>query len=171
MFEKILNENTDSVMFRPLAYYKEPEFSGKIPMMIFTPTIINDERKLYVGAHPVSYLAKPQNRITHFFQPEIDGADIHYLLGNNSTDSILFTSVLRMNCTFPYILPNVHLPTTPEIEIMDAGIRDNYGTQTAAQNRYFHSVFFQTCIRDLFCKLHFRNCISARDKKGRLPLW
>ena len=133
MFEKILNENTDSVMFRPLAYYKEPEFSGKIPMMIFTPTIINDERKLYVGAHPVSYLAKPQNRITHFFQPEIDGADIHYLLGNNSTDSILFTSVLRMNCTFPYILPNVHLPTTPEIEIMDAGIRDNYGTQTAAQ--------------------------------------
>ena len=133
MFEKILNENTDSVLFRPLSYYKEPEFSGKIPMMIFTPTIINDERKLYIGAHPVSYLAKPQNRSSHYSQPEIDGADIHYLLGNNNTDSILFTSVLRMNCTFPYILPNVHVPTNPEIEIMDAGIRDNYGTQTAAQ--------------------------------------
>ncbi|MEZ5014189.1 MAG: hypothetical protein R2794_07845 [Chitinophagales bacterium] len=38
-----------------------------------------------------------------------------------------FTSVLRMNFIFPYILPNVSLPTNPQIEVMDAGIRDNFG--------------------------------------------
>lgn len=133
MFEKILNENTDSVLIHPLSAYKEAEYNMQIPLMIFTPTIINDERKLYISTHPVSYLAKPLNRINHFSKPEIDGVDIHRLLSNNKTDSISFTSVLRMNCTFPYILPNVHLPSTPQIEIMDAGIRDNYGVQTSTQ--------------------------------------
>ena len=40
-------------------------------------------------------------------------------------------SVLRMNATFPYILPMVLLPTEPSIEIMDAGIRDNFGMKTS----------------------------------------
>ena len=34
-----------------------------------------------------------------------------------------------MNATFFYVLPNVLLPTVPQTEVMDAGIRDNYGTQ------------------------------------------
>jgi len=38
-----------------------------------------------------------------------------------------------MNSTFPYILPMVALPTTPEVRIMDAGIRDNYGTKTTVR--------------------------------------
>jgi hypothetical protein len=38
-----------------------------------------------------------------------------------------------MNCTFPYILPNVHLPTNPQIELMDAGIRDNFGVETSVR--------------------------------------
>jgi hypothetical protein len=36
-------------------------------------------------------------------------------------------SALRMNSTFPYLFPSVSLPSNPTIEIMDAGIRDNYG--------------------------------------------
>jgi hypothetical protein len=35
-----------------------------------------------------------------------------------------------MNATFPYVLPNVWLPTTPIIDVMDAGLRDNYGEET-----------------------------------------
>jgi hypothetical protein len=35
-----------------------------------------------------------------------------------------------MNATFPYILPQVCLPTTPEINLMDAGIRDNIGIKS-----------------------------------------
>ena len=36
-----------------------------------------------------------------------------------------------MNATFPYVLPNVWLPTNPVIDVMDAGLRDNFGQETA----------------------------------------
>ena len=36
-----------------------------------------------------------------------------------------------MNATFPYVLPNVWLPTSPIIDVMDAGLRDNFGQESA----------------------------------------
>ncbi|MCC6700392.1 MAG: hypothetical protein IT221_02650 [Fluviicola sp.] len=36
-----------------------------------------------------------------------------------------------MSATFPYISPVVSLPSEPRIEIMDAGLRDNYGLETS----------------------------------------
>ncbi len=42
----------------------------------------------------------------------------------------MFSSVLRMSATFPYISPIVSLPSEPRIEIMDAGLRDNFGIET-----------------------------------------
>jgi hypothetical protein len=36
-----------------------------------------------------------------------------------------------MNASFPYVLPNVWLPSSPVIDVMDAGLRDNYGQETA----------------------------------------
>jgi hypothetical protein len=37
---------------------------------------------------------------------------------------------MRMNATFPYVLPNVWLPTNPIVDVMDAGLRDNSGQET-----------------------------------------
>jgi hypothetical protein len=34
-----------------------------------------------------------------------------------------------MNATFPFVLPMVSMPTKPSVHIMDAGLRDNYGTK------------------------------------------
>ena len=132
MFETMLNENTDNAFDKQLKDYADDEFNMRIPMMIFTPTIINDDRKLYISTQPVSYLARPVFRDKHFTEPEVDGIDAHYLFGEQA-GNMQFSSVLRMNCTFPYILPLVHLPTTPEVQVMDAGVRDNYGIQTSAQ--------------------------------------
>lgn len=36
-----------------------------------------------------------------------------------------------MNATFPVVLPNVWLPSDPVIDVMDAGLRDNYGQETS----------------------------------------
>jgi hypothetical protein len=36
-----------------------------------------------------------------------------------------------MNATFPYVLPNVWLPSLPVIDVMDAGLRDNFGQETS----------------------------------------
>ncbi len=41
-----------------------------------------------------------------------------------------------MNATYPYVLPNVHLPSMPGIEVLDAGFRDNYGIVSAV--RFIH---------------------------------
>jgi hypothetical protein len=35
-----------------------------------------------------------------------------------------------MNATFPIVLPNVWLPSNPVIDVMDAGLRDNFGQET-----------------------------------------
>ena len=42
-----------------------------------------------------------------------------------------------MSATFPYIMPSVTLPTNPQIEVMDAGVRDNYGAITTF--KYMHT--------------------------------
>lgn len=133
MFEKILNENTDSVLYKPICAYRDAEFNMQIPMIVYSPTIINDERKLFISAQPVSYLCVAQGREKHISIPEVDAVDYRKLLQNNNPDSLLLLSAIRMNCTFPYILPNVHLPTEPGVEIMDAGIRDNYGIETSVR--------------------------------------
>ena len=39
-------------------------------------------------------------------------------------------TAMRMNATFPIVLPNVWLPSEPVIDVMDAGLRDNYGQET-----------------------------------------
>jgi len=62
-----------------------------------------------------------------------ENIDIHRLLHQNNVDQLRFTSVLRMNATFPFVLPMVTLPTTPTIQIMDAGTRDNFGVKTMMQ--------------------------------------
>ena len=40
-------------------------------------------------------------------------------------------TAMRMNATFPYVLPNVWLPSKPVIDVMDAGLRDNLGAETS----------------------------------------
>jgi len=133
MFELALNENTDNLLDKPLRSYAEAEQEMSIPLMLFYPTIINDERKLYIGNQKYSFLCYPENRRSHQSSPEIDGVDIHHLLSDKDIGAIRMTSIIRMSCTFPYILPNVYLPTTPEIEVMDAGIRDNYGIEASVR--------------------------------------
>src|SRR5690606_25586486 len=42
-------------------------------------------------------------------------------------EEVRFSSVMRASSTFPFVMPMVTMPSTPEVQLMDAGIRDNYG--------------------------------------------
>ncbi|UKN02547.1 patatin-like phospholipase family protein [Paracrocinitomix mangrovi] len=127
-FEAQLNENTEHILaHKRLVDYRRPEMSGQTPLMLFTPTIVNDGRRLLIGSQPYGFMNGPlENK--KFMGPE--NVEFIKLFDANVGQSVKFTSVLRMNSTFPYILPMVTMPTEPEIQIMDAGIRDNYGTKT-----------------------------------------
>lgn len=61
MWEEQLNENTKDVLRKPITDYADAEQLGLIPMMVFTPTIIDDGRRLNVAAQPVAYLNRPSN--------------------------------------------------------------------------------------------------------------
>jgi hypothetical protein len=100
-------------------------------MLYLTPTIVNDGRRLIVSPHGASFMMIPPVSAAHRQTLEVDAVDYRWMFGAQSADSLRFLTALRMNATYPYILPNVHLPSSPGIEVMDAGALDNYGLFTA----------------------------------------
>ncbi|RME97931.1 MAG: patatin-like phospholipase family protein [Bacteroidetes bacterium] len=132
-WEQQFNENTGGLLDKPLAAYRTPEARGEIPLLYLTPAIINDGRQMVISAQPSSFmmiapvgLEKPQSF-------EVDAVDFRWLLRAQAADNLRFLTGLRMNATFPYVLPMVHLPTSPQITLADAGYRDNYGILAATR--------------------------------------
>lgn len=135
-FENELDEITSQMMDKSISDYRKPETESIIPMMILTPIITNDGRKLYISPQPVSYLNSEVLNIPNYTENKISGIDFLRLFEDHMGDSLRFLSALRMSATFPYITPNTTLPTTPSIEIMDAGVSDNFGLSTTVQFMY-----------------------------------
>ncbi len=135
-FEEQLNENTENVMNKKLFEYYLPEKQAQIPMLILSPTIVNDGRRLLISPQPISYLTnlKPQSNLRNNYIHE--SVEFSRLFKNQEANNLKFSSALRMSSTFPYVMPIVHLPSEPEIQIMDAGIRDNFGMQTTLKFLY-----------------------------------
>lgn len=131
-FEKQLNKNTDGWLNKRLRDYAYYEEQAHIPMMVLSPTIINDGRRLLVSSQPVSYLT---SAYATPFDPNPQPEDIEFrrLFAEQDADNLRFITALRMNATFPYVLPVVTMPSEPSIEIMDAGLRDNFGLKTTMQ--------------------------------------
>jgi hypothetical protein len=59
-----------------------------------------------------------------------DAVDFAAFFKNQDPYNLRMLTALRMNATFPIVLPNVWLPSNPVIDVMDAGLRDNYGQET-----------------------------------------
>lgn len=135
IFEQQFIENTGGMMAQPLSYYQKPERDGKIPLMFLTPVIINDGRFLVISPQKVSYMMKAPFTLEggDGSFAEIDAVDFGTLFKNNNAQNMRFATALRMGATYPLIMPSVHLPTSPSVQVMDAGFRDNYGTETATR--------------------------------------
>ncbi|GAB5552671.1 MAG: hypothetical protein Sapg2KO_22620 [Saprospiraceae bacterium] len=131
IFEKQFNENTDFVLDKSLGDYAAAEQAANIPLLYITPAILNDGRKLYISSQGVSFMMTSPIGVEEPDLVEIDGVDFRALFKAQSPDSLRYLSALRMSATFPYILPSVHLPSQPSIEVMDAGFLDNYGLKSS----------------------------------------
>ena len=129
-FEKKLVDNLGCFKDKRLFDYKTPEYQSHIPMMIFSPSIVNDGRRLLISPQNITFLCHLDTTI---FGNNIAYENLEYksLFKNNNPLNLRVTSAIRMNATFPYILPMVLLPTEPKIEVMDAGLRDNLGLSTS----------------------------------------
>lgn len=132
-FEQQLNFNTEGILNKRLGDYTMPEKKSIIPVIIFTPTIINTGRRLLIASQPLGFMQIRRLNAPKNLHSTIENLEFSKLFAQNNAQNVQFTSVLRMNATFPYILPMVSLPGNPGFEIMDAGIRDNYGTKTTME--------------------------------------
>ena len=128
-FEQKLSENSKGFLDKQLASYKEDEKNAIAPLMIFNSTITRDGRRMMLCSQPVSFMMKPL-----FYANDTaaspDAVDFAALFAKQDPLNIRLLTALRMNATFPYVLPNVWLPTNPVIDVMDAGLRDNFGQET-----------------------------------------
>lgn len=133
-FEQQLIENSNGLFNKPIAQYKTYEDQALIPLLFITPVIINDGRRLIISPQGVSYMTAPSS---YFYQQrpyiELDALDFGRFFRLQDGYQLRMATALRMNATYPYILPNVKLPSEPTIEVVDAGWRDNFGIWSACR--------------------------------------
>lgn len=132
-FEDQLNINTDFVFNKPISSYKNAVSEAMIPMMILAPSVVNDGRRMLLSSQPISYLCYEDPDDRKQLNLSFENIEFARMFADHNAENLLMSSALRMNSTFPYILPYPSLPTEPSIEVMDAGLRDNFGMKISAK--------------------------------------
>jgi len=133
--EQEMIRNTDGLLDKNIGYYREQESKGQVPLLIINSTIVNDGRKLMMCDQPLGYLTQPEYSL-HESTPPIDAVDFSTFFAGQNPYNLRLTSALRMNATFPFVLPVVKMPSRPAMNIMDAGLSDNFGTEVASRYLY-----------------------------------
>ena len=128
-FEQKLNQNTGKILNHLLKDYQAEEKAAAIPLTFFNSTITRDGRRMMISTQPISFMMKPLLYANDTIVSP-DAVDFAALFAQQQPLNIRLLTALRMNATFPYVLPNVWLPSNPVIDVMDAGLRDNFGQET-----------------------------------------
>jgi len=136
-FEQKLNSNTRGWMDKSLQDYKQAEDSAIVPRLFINAVITRDGRKLVIGTRPARFMMKPLLSSETDDIADVDAIDFMGYFSSQQPGQLRMLSALRMNATFPYILPNVWLPTNPVIDVMDAGFRDNTGIESGLKFLYY----------------------------------
>jgi hypothetical protein len=139
-FEQKLNANTRGMLNKQLKDWYEDEKNARIPLMLFNSVVTRDSRKMIISTQPISFLMRPAYDSSHMTDADPDAVDYQALFAKQDPLNLRMLTAMRMNATFPYVLPNVWLPSEPVVDVMDAGLRDNYGQETAIR---FIQVFQQ----------------------------
>ena len=130
-FEKKLGDNTEGCLDKHLKDYKLDEYNANIPLLFFNSVVSRDGRKMIISTQPIRFMMQGRQDTTHFPEMDPDAIDFASFFAKQDPYNIRILTALRMNATFPIVLPNVWLPSQPVIDVMDAGLRDNYGQETA----------------------------------------
>lgn len=134
--EEQVNQCTDAILDKPLKAYRTPELKSMIPMLLLTPTIINDGRKLFISPHKISYMSTTLTKgkfTEENGRDKVRGIDFMHFFSEQGAENLRFLCALRMAATYPYVLPSITLPSYPAIEVADGGIFDNFGVTDAVQ--------------------------------------
>lgn len=129
-FEKKLADNTRNLLNVQLKDVEADERAARVPLIFFNSVVKSDGRKMVISSQPVRFMMKAAfEEMDPNASP--DAIDFQSMFRRQSPENLRILTALRMNATFPYVLPNVWLPSDPVIDVMDAGLRDNYGQETS----------------------------------------
>ncbi|HEX5024445.1 MAG TPA: hypothetical protein VFV68_04200, partial [Agriterribacter sp.] len=158
-FEEQFNRNTGKLLNYTLSDLIDDEASATIPLMFFNSTITRDGRKMIISTQPISFMMRNWPDSAAGITAEADAIDYAAMFKRQEPYNLRMLSTLRINATFPYVLPNVWLPSTPIIDVMDAGMRDNFGQESSL--RFLH--VFEDWINTNTAGVVF---IQIRDRKN-----
>lgn len=133
MMEYAFNQNTDGVLDKPLSAYYNFEKDATIPLAFINTVSVADSRKIIISSQKISYMMKAFSDKQVDSNYEIDAIDFGRFFEESKAYNIRYTSALRMNASYPFILPAVSLPSIPKIDAVDAGFVDNFGIETATR--------------------------------------
>ncbi|MEO6069666.1 MAG: patatin-like phospholipase family protein, partial [Chitinophagaceae bacterium] len=130
-FEAALNENTNGVLNKRLKDYVAEEHAATIPMIVYHSVIVRDGKKMLISGQPLRFMMAPPLDTAVTTTNTADAVDFLSFFAAQNPLNLRILTALRMNATFPVVLPNVWLPTIPVIDVMDGGLRDNYGLENS----------------------------------------
>jgi hypothetical protein len=129
-FEMKLDENTEGLLNKHLGDYKQDEYNANIPLIFFNSVVSRDGKKMIISTQPIRFMMQGRQDTTRIPKMDADAIDFTSFFSKQDPYNLSILTAMRMNATFPVVLPNVWLPSQPIIDVMDAGLRDNYGQET-----------------------------------------
>ena len=128
-FESALNENTGGILNKRLKDYRDDEAAANIPLMFYHTVITRDGKMMLLSTQHLRFMMQPPSDSIE--ASAVDAVDYSTFFAKQNPYNLRLLSVLRMNATFPIVLPNVWMPSKPVIDVMDGGLRDNYGVENS----------------------------------------
>lgn len=129
-FESALNNNTKGVLDKRLQDYAADESAANIPLIFYHTVVTRDAKMMLISTQPLRFMMQPPkdtiNNLT-----SADAIDFGTFFSKQDPYNLRILTALRMNATFPVVLPNIWMPSDPVIDVMDGGLRDNYGVENA----------------------------------------
>ena len=132
-FDLQFHTNTSQLLNKPLGAYASPERQGHTPLLVLTPTVAADGRKLIIATTGLSFLCKGMAADLPGARSTVSAIELMRFYAGCKPMELDFISALRMNATFPYVMPNISLPSVPPMRVMDAGLSDNFGIANATK--------------------------------------
>jgi hypothetical protein len=129
-FESALNENTGGILDKRLKDYRKDEADANIPLMFYHTVITRDGKMMLLSTQHLRFMMQPPTDSVNEVG-SADAVDYSTFFAKQDPYNLRLLSILRMNATFPIVLPNVWMPSNPVIDVMDGGLRDNYGVENS----------------------------------------
>ncbi|MFL5772942.1 MAG: patatin-like phospholipase family protein [Flavisolibacter sp.] len=129
-FESALDDNTNGALNKRLKDYVAEESSANIPLMFYHTVVTRDGKMMIISTQHLRFMMQPPTDSTDKLTTP-DAIDYTSFFSKQDPFNLRMLTVLRMNATFPVVLPNVWMPSKPVIDVMDGGLRDNYGVENS----------------------------------------